>query len=52
VAVIAVAAWQGRLGPDLYGGTLNPGDGALHPLALLFGLWGSLMISTIRIPKL
>ena len=53
VGVMAVLAWRGRIGHDLPLGTvaLGPFDG--HPLALLFVLSGSLMISkTLRIPKL
>ncbi|MCY7371664.1 MAG: CDP-alcohol phosphatidyltransferase family protein [Polaromonas sp.] len=51
-AVLAFAAWQGRIGDDLYGGGLQLGPWLLHPLALLFVLSGSLMISkTLRIPK-
>jgi len=51
--VLAFAAWQGRLGADLYGGTWTVAGLVLHPLALLFALSGSLMISkTLRIPKL
>ncbi|MBA2676299.1 MAG: CDP-alcohol phosphatidyltransferase family protein [Ramlibacter sp.] len=50
--VLAFAAWQGRLGDALYGGTLVLGPWQLHPLAGLFVLSGSLMISkTLRIPK-
>jgi CDP-diacylglycerol--serine O-phosphatidyltransferase len=52
-AVLAYAAWQGRIGNDLYGGVLTLGPWQLHPLVLLFGLSGTLMISkTLRIPKL
>jgi CDP-diacylglycerol--serine O-phosphatidyltransferase len=52
-AVLAFAAWQGRLGEALYGGTLTLGPWQLHPLSLLWVLSGSLMISkTLRIPKL
>ena len=52
-AVLALAAWQGALGEQLWGGVWNLGPWSLHPLALLFGLSGSLMISkTLRIPKL
>jgi CDP-diacylglycerol--serine O-phosphatidyltransferase len=52
-AVLAVAAWQDRLGEDLYWGAWTLGPGDLHPLALLFALSGTLMISkTLRIPKL
>ena len=52
-AVLAFAAWQGRLGAALYGGELVLGPWRLHPLVLLFALSGTLMISkTLRIPKL
>ena len=52
-AILAVAAWQGRLDDDIYGGAWTLGPWMLHPLALLFALSGSLMISkTLRIPKL
>ena len=52
-AVLAWAAWQGRLGSLLYGGALDIGGWTLHPLALLYALSGTLMISkTLRIPKL
>jgi CDP-diacylglycerol--serine O-phosphatidyltransferase len=51
-AVLAAAAWQGRVGDNLYGGAVNIGPFELHPLALLFVLSGTLMISkTLRIPK-
>ena len=51
--VLAYAAWAGRIGEDLYWGTVTLGPWALHPLVLLFGLSGTLMISkTLRIPKL
>jgi CDP-diacylglycerol--serine O-phosphatidyltransferase len=53
VAVLAWAAWAGRLGADLPGGIVAFGPWRLHALALLFGVSGSLMISkTVRIPKL
>jgi CDP-diacylglycerol--serine O-phosphatidyltransferase len=52
-AIFSVAAWQDRLGEDLYWGVWSLGPGDLHPLALLFVLSGTLMISkTLRIPKL
>jgi CDP-diacylglycerol--serine O-phosphatidyltransferase len=41
-----------RLGEQLYWGVWTIGPWDLHPLTLLFVLSGSLMISTIRIPKL
>ena len=52
-ALLAFAAWQGHVGDGLYGGAVALGPWLLHPLALLFVLSGSLMISkTLRIPKL
>jgi len=51
-ALLALAAWQDRLGDALWGGSLQIGPWELHPLALLYVLSGSLMISkTLRIPK-
>ncbi|KFN49784.1 CDP-diacylglycerol--serine O-phosphatidyltransferase [Arenimonas composti] len=51
VIVLAVAAWQGRIGDALWFGVVDLGW-QLHPLVLLFALSGSLMISkTLRIPK-
>jgi CDP-diacylglycerol--serine O-phosphatidyltransferase len=51
-AVLAFAAWQDRLGQDIYGGAWNLGPWEFHPLALLFIASGSMMISkTLRIPK-
>ena len=50
--VLAFAAWQDRLGPQLYGGVWVLGPWQLHPLSLLFIASGSMMISkTLRIPK-
>ena len=52
-AVLAFAAWQGRIGANLYGGSFAIGPWELHPLVLMFVLSGSLMISkTLRIPKI
>ncbi len=51
-ALLTLAAWQQRLGVGLWGGVFLLGPWLLHPLALLFVLSGSLMISkTLRIPK-
>ena len=53
VGVLAFAAWQGRIGEQIYGGAWALGPWTLHPLVLLYVLSGSLMISkTLRIPKL
>ena len=52
VVVLAVAAWQGAIGPDLWLGMVKLGPWQFHPLVLMFALSGSLMISkTLRIPK-
>lgn len=51
-ALLAWAAWQAHLGDQLYGGAWSLGPWVLHPLALLFVLSGTLMISkTLHIPK-
>ncbi len=51
--VLAFAAWKDRIGENLYWGVWSLGPADLHPLALLFVLSGTLMISkTLRIPKL
>jgi len=51
-AILAFAAWQGHIGDALYGGVWLLGW-QLHPMALMFLLSGTLMISkTLRIPKL
>lgn len=52
VAVLAYAASQGRLGEGLFGGAWTLGPAVLHPLALLFLVSGTLMISRFRIPKI
>jgi len=50
--ILALAGWQGRLGDGIWGGVVDLGPWDLHPIALLFVLSGSLMISkTLRIPK-
>ena len=52
VALLAVCAWQGRIGEAIYGGAWQLGPAVLHPFTLLFFASGSAMISkTLRIPK-
>jgi len=51
VFVLAAAAWLDRLGENLWGGVWMLGPWQLHPLVLLFAVSGTLMVSTIRIPK-
>jgi CDP-diacylglycerol--serine O-phosphatidyltransferase len=52
VCVLTVGAWYGAVGQQLWFGAVKLGGFTLHPLALMFALSGSLMISRIRIPKL
>ncbi len=52
VGLLAFAAWQGRIGDQLYFGMVHVGPWQLHPLVMLFFISGSFMISTIRIPKI
>jgi CDP-diacylglycerol---serine O-phosphatidyltransferase len=52
-ALLALAAYQERIGDDMIGGVYLLGPWLLHPASLLFALSGSLMISkTLHIPKL
>jgi CDP-diacylglycerol---serine O-phosphatidyltransferase len=51
--VLAFAAWQGHVGDQLWGGVWQLGPWELHPMALLYLLSGTAMISkTLHIPKL
>jgi CDP-diacylglycerol--serine O-phosphatidyltransferase len=52
VMALAVAAWQGALGEQMWFGAVKIAGFTLHPLVLLFAVSGSLMISRIHIPKL
>ena len=52
VGLLALAAFQGRLGEEVWFGAVRLGPWLLHPLVLVYALSGSLMISkTLRIPK-
>lgn len=52
VILLAVLAWHGRIGAQLWLGVWELGPWRLHPLALVYVLSGTLMISkTVRIPK-
>jgi CDP-diacylglycerol--serine O-phosphatidyltransferase len=47
-----VAAYLGRVNEALWFGVVSIASGDLHPLALIYALSGSAMISaTLRIPK-
>jgi CDP-diacylglycerol--serine O-phosphatidyltransferase len=52
VCVLTVAAALGALDDQLWFGAVKLAGFTLHPLALMFALSGSFMISRIRIPKL
>lgn len=52
VVVLALATWRGAIGDDLWLGAVSMGAFVLHPLVLMFAVFGSLMVSRIRIPKL
>lgn len=53
VLIIAIAAGNGAIGDNLWFGMLHIGPWQFHPLALMFAVSGSLMISrTLHIPKL
>lgn len=52
VLILGIAFSMGKVGPDLWWGTLELGPWEFHPLTMLYGLSGSAMISaTLRIPK-
>jgi CDP-diacylglycerol---serine O-phosphatidyltransferase len=53
VIVIAVAAWKGAIGDQLWFGVVEIGPWRLHPLVAMVALSGSLLISRkLHIPKL
>lgn len=52
VALLAVLYATGRLGANLWLGAWMIGGLVLHPLTLVYAISGSLMISTIRVPKI
>ena len=51
MALLGLAVMLGRIDDNLWLGVRKIGPALLHPLALIYGLSGSAMISTIRIPK-
>jgi len=51
VALLGVAFSQNRVQDDLWFGAVRLGPATLHPLALLYAISGTAMISTFRIPK-
>ncbi len=51
VALLGVAFGTGHTGDALWLGAIHLGPWVLHPLSLVYAVSGSMMISTIRIPK-
>jgi CDP-diacylglycerol---serine O-phosphatidyltransferase len=51
VLVLGIAFGTGRTQESIWLGGLSLGPFLLHPLALIYAISGSLMISTIRVPK-
>jgi CDP-diacylglycerol--serine O-phosphatidyltransferase len=52
VLLLGVAVFAGRVDHELWLGVYRIGPAMLHPLALLYGVSGSAMISaTLKIPK-
>lgn len=52
VGLLAVLAWAGRTGTDIWLGVVRIEPGWLHPLSIVYAISGSAMISaTLRIPK-
>jgi CDP-diacylglycerol--serine O-phosphatidyltransferase len=51
VMIMAVLFQYGRTGADFAGGHLDLLGRGFHPFSILFSISGSLMISTIRVPK-
>ena len=52
VGLIAVLHSQGLLGPNLWLGQWSIGGVVLHPLAVIYAVSGSAMISTWHVPKI
>jgi CDP-diacylglycerol--serine O-phosphatidyltransferase len=52
VCVLMIAAYGGAIGESLWFGEAFFASHVFHPLVLIFGLSGSLMISRFHIPKL
>ena len=51
VVVLGIAFAGGDVGPHLWLGHVKLGPWGLHPLVLMYAVSGSLMISTMRVPK-
>ena len=52
VGLLAALQATGRLAPHIWLGAWEIAGAVLHPLTLVYAVSGSLMISTIRVPKI
>jgi CDP-diacylglycerol--serine O-phosphatidyltransferase len=52
IFLMALLFWLDLTGPNFWGGSLKLIGRDFHPFSLLFAVSGSLMISTIKVPKL
>jgi CDP-diacylglycerol--serine O-phosphatidyltransferase len=55
VLIVLSIGWlvfRGRIGEQLLWGAWELGSLRLHPLALIYLVSGSLMVSTVRVPKI
>jgi len=52
VGLLALLYAQDRLGPTIWLGAWSVAGLVLHPLAIIYALSGSAMISTVRVPKI
>jgi CDP-diacylglycerol--serine O-phosphatidyltransferase len=52
VGILMLAAYLGAVGELLWFGKVSIVGHVLHPLALMFGISGSLMVSRLHIPKI
>lgn len=52
VVLLGILHFNGLLGRDVWLGAWHLGGLVLHPLSIVYAISGSLMISTIRVPKI
>ena len=52
VILLGIAFASNRTGPEIWFGTVRLGSMTLHPFTLIYGLSGSAMIATFKVPKL
>lgn len=52
VVMLTVAFARGAVGPQIWWGAVELGPWTLHPLVVIYLVSGSLMVSTLKIPKI